>query len=106
MDPKPTHVIITHPSANQEQLFRADSGLLIGMRVGNMVQIGETIQDAKKRLFMNDERAQRWLREAAGEDWRSEQQRTGSNTQFSIEERDGEPRVITPNGSTASPLAN
>jgi hypothetical protein len=65
-----THILISHESQDQEDLYRAD-GMLVASRQKDLVRFGHDIGTAQTRLFLNPELAKAWLKKLAEVDVRA-----------------------------------
>lgn len=105
--PGTTHILIDYPNQQTTHLFRASTGIMVGMRVATKVQWGVNPANAETRVFMNVACAVAFLKQhvAAGDltDCHIEAAEgvDVSVTAPIFEERNGEPMVEVP-----APLLN
>lgn len=95
---KPTHILLHYRSQNQTQMYEAESGQLLAVRIDKVVRFpfreeGDltTGNGCTARLFINVDKANAFLRARAGD---------GAE----IEERDGEPMIQTADMSALGAL--
>jgi hypothetical protein len=108
--PKPyTHLLLRVPSQKMDLLYRVSDGMSLGCRIGNTVMEGSDANPAsmKTRKFLDETFATMYLRRMAELDANHltpDQARSkflpGEELLYfgcSIEERDGESRIVQPN---------
>jgi hypothetical protein len=104
--PKPaTHILIKYPDRNMDLLYRAKDGMSLGCRNGISVMFGESPNPAhlEHRTFLDETFARGFLRHCADLDANGiklAEFRPGEPLPYaaSIEERDGESRIVAPSG--------
>lgn len=91
--PGKTHILIHYLKGQQSQLFRASDGMLIGIRIGQVVKCGDDPNHARQHIFLNESCADLHLKSLALEDLLSVEDPFLKVAD--IEERDGEPLIET-----------
>lgn len=100
--PGTTHILIEYPNQQATHLFRAGTGVMVGMRVATKVQWGVNPAEAQTRVFMNVACAVAFLKQCvAARDLTDCHIEVAEGVDISVtvpifEERDGEPRIEVP----------
>ena len=67
---EPTHIAVTYLSKQVMMLFRARDGIQVGMRKGETIVWGEDPSNAKTRIFIDEQHADKFLRSVVAQaDW-------------------------------------
>ena len=99
-----THILISYPSQDREDLYRVD-GMLIAARHGSQVTVAIEPKEPAHRIFINPAFAAAWLRRVAGLEiiTRHDGQlrladvlETGNLNSVNIYEKSGESLIIQP----------
>ncbi len=60
--PAPTHIIMTFGEHGRDDLYRADTGMLLASRQADCVRFGVEPKETGNRFFLDHECAARWIR--------------------------------------------
>ena len=97
---KPTHIWMYHELDKTIMLFRADSGIMIGMQQNCVVIFGEEPNKRKSFGFIDQDHARKWLKETyPAQDLKIQ----GIDGEPMIEERSGEGLIVMPPDSLVLP---
>jgi len=99
--PGPTHIIMFWKSQNQEMLFRASDGICIGQCKDQTLIFGDQPNKRNSHVFIDADHARLYLRTKIAE---ADLKATATPGPVVIEDRDGEPTIVLPEGVMDLPV--